>query len=671
MATIKGKLKTSNGDIMYPETSADKVSGLSTVATSGSYNDLSNKPTIPTDYVKGVQLNGTPIVDGDGVANIPLATESQLGVVKSNSTRGVYVSASGQMSTVLANDSDIVAKTNTYKPIVPSNLDKAVMEGLGNNSLTWSDTYKTSARTKIDAQRTIDSTHKVSADLIDASTSTNKFVTTSEKTTWNGKQDAISDLTTIRNNASTGASKISANNPTITITQGGTTKGSFTLNQTGNQTIALDSGGGGSYVAGNGINISNNVISVDTEIETDSATLHKTLVVQDDFDYYSGKDNFSDNDVDTIYCSKGIEIIDVDNDETYNLSFPKASGTLSVSKPEIIIERVKFSGFGDTTDLGDSDSRDGSVFDPCTITITSNKLTSEQEQDVSNGLVVLRPDYILNRWSRTTNGRFGFLDSFLPTFLKNMLIPVSSNNINGQHRIEIKIDCSELLNKMFSCMSRPSFGSMLTEGEAEYNDAKQHWEDWKENGYLSYKGNPGLYNTPSYYKENRYSLWHQSTQTMSNYDIYPQKGFNAYSLFYLKDNVLPVHCGILTTGLELTANEQEISLDSQYSINHKKIGCNRLLKRTTFPKNNIISVHKSYDETIKYDIKSQQKNAFTFNFVKLKKPLSQVTSEDENIYKDIYKQYNGWFNLRYSVFAYIINNYYAYLYFPYRIIQHK
>jgi len=35
------------------------------------------------------------------------------------------------------------------------------------------------------------------------------------------------------------------NNPTITFTQGGTTKGTITLNQSSNQTIALDTGGGG------------------------------------------------------------------------------------------------------------------------------------------------------------------------------------------------------------------------------------------------------------------------------------------------------------------------------------------------------------------------------------------------------------------------------------------
>ena len=41
------------------------------------------------------------------------------------------------------------------------------------------------------------------------------------------------------------------NNPTITITQGGVTKGSFTLNQASSDTIALDAGGGGSVVIDN------------------------------------------------------------------------------------------------------------------------------------------------------------------------------------------------------------------------------------------------------------------------------------------------------------------------------------------------------------------------------------------------------------------------------------
>ena len=62
------------------------------------------------------------------------------------------------------------------------------------------------------------------------------------------------------------------NNPTITITQGGTTKGSFTLNQSSGDTIALDAGGGSSYTAGTGIDITNDTISVTSPVLTNTAT---------------------------------------------------------------------------------------------------------------------------------------------------------------------------------------------------------------------------------------------------------------------------------------------------------------------------------------------------------------------------------------------------------------
>ena len=52
-------------------------------------------------------------------------------------------------------------------------------------------------------------------------------------------------------------------NGTITITQGGVNKGTFTTNQSGNTTISLDAGGGGgsTYTAGNGIDITSDTIS--------------------------------------------------------------------------------------------------------------------------------------------------------------------------------------------------------------------------------------------------------------------------------------------------------------------------------------------------------------------------------------------------------------------------
>lgn len=117
----------------------------------------------PNDIpVKDVQLNGTSVV-ADNVANIPILSATTLGVGKISSAFGTGTqSVQGYISLVKATDAEIVAKTQNYKPIVPSSLDKAVMEGLGNNSLTWTDAYKSSARNTIGAgqQRTtvVDST---------------------------------------------------------------------------------------------------------------------------------------------------------------------------------------------------------------------------------------------------------------------------------------------------------------------------------------------------------------------------------------------------------------------------------------------------------------------------------------------------------------------------------
>ena len=92
--------------------------------------------------------------------------------------------------------------------------------------------------------------------------STTVHVTSTEKNTWNGKQDAISDLATIRSNAAAGAAKVSnvqsdwnatsglaqilhkptiptVNNGTLTIQQNGTTVGTFTANQAGNTTANI------------------------------------------------------------------------------------------------------------------------------------------------------------------------------------------------------------------------------------------------------------------------------------------------------------------------------------------------------------------------------------------------------------------------------------------------
>ena len=113
------------------------------------------------------------------------------------------------------------------------------------------------------------------------------------------KQDVISDLATIRSGASAGATAVqpsdlaavatsgaysdltgtptipTVNNATITITQGGVTKGSFTLNQASGDTIALDAGGGGGSV-----DIDNSTITKNSDDEIQAvATINANTAV--------------------------------------------------------------------------------------------------------------------------------------------------------------------------------------------------------------------------------------------------------------------------------------------------------------------------------------------------------------------------------------------------------
>lgn len=112
----------SDGTSTYVE--ADE---LATVATSGSYNDLSNKPTIPTvnDATLTIQANGTTVnsftanASSNVTANIPSATTSRYGVTElSSSTSSTSTTLAATPSAVksaydLANGKATITITST------------------------------------------------------------------------------------------------------------------------------------------------------------------------------------------------------------------------------------------------------------------------------------------------------------------------------------------------------------------------------------------------------------------------------------------------------------------------------------------------------------------------------------------------------------------------------
>ena len=109
----------------------------------------------------------------------------------------------------------------------------------------------------IGAQSEITASNKLNADLVDDSTSTNKFVTASDITTWNGKQDTLTAGTNINITGTT----ISATDTTYTGSDGVTLTGTNFTNSgvravasgTANGTISVNTNGTSADVAVTGL----------------------------------------------------------------------------------------------------------------------------------------------------------------------------------------------------------------------------------------------------------------------------------------------------------------------------------------------------------------------------------------------------------------------------------
>lgn len=81
--------------------------------------------------VQDVQVNGTSILDAQGVANVPVASSSALGVIKPpNQVGGISISNNGEINTKPATEEDIKVGTSGYKPIVPYRQNLATFYGL-------------------------------------------------------------------------------------------------------------------------------------------------------------------------------------------------------------------------------------------------------------------------------------------------------------------------------------------------------------------------------------------------------------------------------------------------------------------------------------------------------------------------------------------------------------
>lgn len=88
-------------------------------------SDSTGGTMLPTD----VQVNGTSVVS-QGIANVPLATNSANGVLHPQTDRGLSVGTTGILSVNPATSNEIKAETQQYKPIVPNTQHQSVFYGL-------------------------------------------------------------------------------------------------------------------------------------------------------------------------------------------------------------------------------------------------------------------------------------------------------------------------------------------------------------------------------------------------------------------------------------------------------------------------------------------------------------------------------------------------------------
>ena len=123
-------------------------------------------------YLTDVTVGGNSVVT-DGVANVPIADSSTLGVIRTSSGYGLNVNASGIAYVSGASDGNIKTGTDTYRPIVSNNQHASVFYGLakasGDTTQSASSnavgTYTDEAKASIQTMLGVPSTDDVVSDV--------------------------------------------------------------------------------------------------------------------------------------------------------------------------------------------------------------------------------------------------------------------------------------------------------------------------------------------------------------------------------------------------------------------------------------------------------------------------------------------------------------------------
>lgn len=205
------------------------TSSLATVATSGSYNDLSNKPTIPTvnNATITIQKNGTKVDDFTAnqatakTINITVPTSAaDVSALPSSTKYGATIDFSMNSSTYVltATLKDQDGNTLGTAQTVDLPLESVVVDG-SYDSTNKKIVLELQSGSTVDIpvgdlisglQPEITSNNKLSSDLVSDTGNSNKFATASQLT----KLDNLPTITTIGTNLSLTSGTLSATDTT-------------------------------------------------------------------------------------------------------------------------------------------------------------------------------------------------------------------------------------------------------------------------------------------------------------------------------------------------------------------------------------------------------------------------------------------------------------------------
>ena len=184
------------------------------------YNNLTNKPTINGVTVQGSLTAGDLLITAADVGALPSGTKYGADFVLTIDSQTFIVTAQlkdqdgnnlGQAKTI-----DLPLETMVVDGRYDDTTQKVILTLKNGQAVEFSVADLISG-----LQSEITLSNKLDADLVDDANSRNKFVTSTEKSTWNDKQDTISDLAAIRSGAAAGATALQQSNVSSTYSATG------------------------------------------------------------------------------------------------------------------------------------------------------------------------------------------------------------------------------------------------------------------------------------------------------------------------------------------------------------------------------------------------------------------------------------------------------------------